>query len=527
MSRSLSCRVRFLALALSLFATPLHTQTLGTIDFPTSGRADAQKLFLRGVLYLHSFEYESAGTAFREAQKLDPSFAMAYWGEALSYTHPVWNEQDRDAALATLKRLAATPAARSAKAPTARERGYLEAVEILYGEGSKPRRDTLYSRAMERLSHTNPNDHEARTFYALSLLGLSQGTRDIPTYVRAGAVADEVFRANENHPGAAHYVIHAFDDPVHAPLGLRAARAYSKIAPDAAHAQHMTTHIFVALGMWDDVVSQNVIASGHNHDAWRPNHYTAWLGYGLLQQGRVADARKHLETVRGNVATDARATIRAYLMSMRAHYFINSERWDDPARGWAVDATGVGPAPQAMDAFALGYAAIKRGDRVEAYRRLGELVERGKRSPENDRYGANAKLPVVLEKELRAVLKLSDGSSEEALALLREAAAIEDAMPVEYGPPYIVKPTHELLGEVLLALTKPAEAQREFERALELAPMRALSLLGLGRAAAAAGDVATAARAYGDLREVWHLADATNPAVVEVRRVATTSRERQ
>ncbi|MBA3560859.1 MAG: hypothetical protein H0W30_19965, partial [Gemmatimonadaceae bacterium] len=373
-----------------------------------------------------------------------------------------------------------------------------------------------YSRAMERLSHDHPNDHDARTLYALSLLGLSQGTRDIPTYVRAGAVADEVFRTNANHPGAAHYVIHAFDDPIHAPLGLRAARAYSKIAPDAAHAQHMTTHIFVALGMWDDVVSQNVIASGHDHDEWRPSHYTAWLGYGMLQQGRLADARKHLETVQGNVGTASRAPTRAYLMSMRAHYLVNSERWDDPSRNWTVDASGVGPAPQAMDAFALGYAAVKRGDRSEAARRLVELVERGKRSPENDRYGANSKLPVVLEKELRAALKSAEGSSEEALVLLREAAAIEDAMPVEYGPPDVVKPTHELLGEMLLALKKPAEAQREFARALELAPKRALSLLGLARAASAAGDSATAVRAYGDLREVWHRADSGMPVLVEV-----------
>ena len=520
MLHSLPRQLAALALALSLYGAWLPAQTLGTIDFPTSGRADAQAQFLRGVLYMHSFEYQSAATAFREAQKLDPGFAMAYWGEALNYTHPVWNEQDSVAARATLQRLAATPATRRTKAPTARERGYLEAVELLYGDGSKPRRDTLYSRAMERLSHDHPNDHDARTFYALSLLGLSQGTRDMATYVRAGAIADDVFRINAHHPGAAHYVIHAFDDPIHAPLGLRAARAYSKIAPDAAHAQHMTTHIFVALGMWDDVVSQNVIASGHDHDAWRPGHYTAWLGYGMLQQGRLADARKHLETVQGNVGTASRPPTRAYLMSMRAHYLINGERWDDPARNWTVDASGVGPAPQAMDAFALGLAAIRRGDRSEADRRLVELVERGKRSPENDRYGANSKLPIILEKELRAVLKFAEGSSGEALSLLREAAAMEDAMPVEYGPPDVVKPTHELLGEMLLTLKKPAEAQREFARALELAPRRALSLLGLARAATASGDRATAVRAYGDLRDVWHRADAEMPALAEAKRLA-------
>src|SRR5206468_1081313 len=129
-----------------------------------------------------------------------------------------------------------------------------------------------------------PADREAKVFYALSLLGLNQGVRDTTTYLRAAAIVEQVFRENPNHPGAAHLLIHCYDDPVHAPLGLPAARAYSKIAPDAAHAQHMTTHIFVALGMWDDVVSQNEIASGRDRTAWTPNHYTHWLGYGPLDR---------------------------------------------------------------------------------------------------------------------------------------------------------------------------------------------------------------------------------------------------
>ena len=140
-----------------------------------------------------------------------------------------------------------------------------------------------------------PADREAKVFYALSLLGLNQGVRDTTTYLRAAAIVEQVFRENPNHPGAAHLLIHCYDDPVHAPLGLPAARAYSKIAPDAAHAQHMTTHIFVALGMWDEVVSQNEIASGRDRTAWTPNHYTHWLGYGLLEQGRYRDDEKEVD----------------------------------------------------------------------------------------------------------------------------------------------------------------------------------------------------------------------------------------
>src|SRR5439155_875072 len=305
-----------------------------------------------------------------------------------------------------LLRLGPTSEARRAKAPTTRERAYLDAVEILYGDGPKARRDTAYSRAMERLVARFAADREAQVFYAASLLGLSQGVRNVPTYMRAAAIVGRVFRDNPDHPGAAHLLIHCYDDPIHAPLGLAAARAYSKIAPDAAHAQHMTTHIFLALGMWDDVVSQNELASGH-----------------------------------------------------------------DPAT--------CAPVPAGQD-----------------------------RDP----------VPDILEKELRALLREADGARGDAVTLLREATALEDAMPVEFGPPADVKPAHELLGEILLQAGRPREAQREFARQLQLAPKRALSLRGLGRAAAAAGDATTAARAYGELRAIWHRADADRPELAEAAR---------
>ncbi|MEZ4586607.1 MAG: hypothetical protein R2909_09435 [Gemmatimonadales bacterium] len=303
----------WLGLVAAAAVAPAAAQ-LGSVAFPSSGSAAAQPAFLRGVLLLHSFEYGRAAQAFREAQQADPGFALAYWGEAMTYTHPIWNEQDLPAARAALARLGATPEARAAKAPTERERGYLAAVEVLYGEGPKERRDTLYQRAMERLAAAHPEDLEARALDALALMGLSQGTRNVPTYVRAGAIALDVLRANPEHPGAAHYVIHAFDDPVHAPLGLPAARAYSKIAPDAPHAQHMTTHIFLALGMWSDVVAQNTVAAGPDSARWRPGHYTSWLGYGLLQQGRVREAAALLDRVTAALPVWRAESRRAYLL---------------------------------------------------------------------------------------------------------------------------------------------------------------------------------------------------------------------
>src|SRR2546430_14478378 len=505
-----------------LAAGPASAQAprLGTIDFPTAGAPAARAPFIRGVLLLHSFEYGDAARAFREAQRLDSGFALAYWGEAMTYTHPVWNEQDGNAARAALQRLAATRDARRAKAPTRREQAYLDAVEILYGDGSKAVRDTAYSLAMGRLVARFPADREAKVFYALSLLGLNQGVRDVPSYLRAAAIVDTVFRENPNHPGAAHLLIHSYDDPIHAPLGLAAARAYSKIAPDAAHAQHMTTHIFLALGMWDEVLSENEIAAGPDRAAWAPHHYTEWLGYGYLQQARYAEALRHLELMHRNMDRGGRG--RAVLAEMRADYVVNTERWDSPSLEWSIDLTAVRARDAAVDAFVAGLSAVKRGDRERVERGLADLVAVNRSRAPPDPGHARDQVPDLLQKELEAVVRQADGRTGDAIALMREATALEDAMPVEFGPPADVKPAHELLGEILLQAGRPREAQREFARQLQLAPKRALSLRGLGRAAAAAGDATTAARAYGELRAIWHRADADRPELAEAARFLAT-----
>ena len=493
-----------------------QTRHLGTIDFPTSGAPGAQASFIRGVLLLHSFEYRDAAQAFREAQRLDPRFALAYWGEALTYTHPVWNEQDQSAAGTVLQRLGSSPDARRAMAPTPREKQYLGAIEVLYGDGSKAGRDTAYSRAMERLVAAFPTDREAQVLYGVSLLGLSQGVRDVPTYLRAAAIAQRVFRDNPNHPGAAHLLIHCYDDPAHASLGLPAARAYSRIAADAPHAQHMPTHIFLALGMWDEVVAQNELASGHDRARWAPNHYTQWLGYGYLQQGRHEAAQRHLDLMRRNVDQGMRG--RAVLAQMRAEYVVNSERWDCPCLGWKIDLAAVRARDAAVDLFAVGLSALKRGERAGAERALADLASlndnRASPAPGRER----DEVPDILQMELQALMRHAGGALEDAVRLLREASALEDRVAGEFGPPADVKPVHELLGEMLLEAERPREAQSEFARALELAPKRALSLLGLGRAAAAAGDRATAGRAYGELQQIWHRADPNTPGLAEAAR---------
>jgi tetratricopeptide (TPR) repeat protein len=502
-----------------LLASPTQAQQLGTIQFPTSASGTAHAAFIRGVLFLHSFEYESAATAFREAQRLSPGFALAYWGEAMTYTHPVWNEQDVTKAREALGRLAPDPATRRTKAGTPREQMYMDAIEQLYGAGSKPRRDTLYARAMEQLASAHPADDEAQAFYALALLGLNQGVRDIPTYLRAGAIAEGVLRRNQDHPGGAHYTIHAYDDPTNAARGLHAARLYSKIAPAAPHAQHMTTHIFLAMGMWDDVVSQNIVAAGHDHGQWQAGHYTSWLGYGYVQQGRFDDARKHLETVRANYRKTQRRGEEPSLLSMRAQYLINSERWTDPVANWSLETPNAGAVAGAIDAFARFYAAYKAGNRTAAREHYAEFLRRGRGNLAADGYSMNAAVPDILSRQMRGLLHLAEGDSAAALTLLFDAAKIEDSLPMEFGPPDIVKPGRELLGEVLLLAGKARDAQREFMRALELAPGRARSLLGLGRAALAAGDSTVARKALTDLKRIWHSADKTLVELVEVERL--------
>ncbi len=532
----------FLVLA---FGSILWAQTasLGQIVFPTSGAPAAQPKFLRGVLLLHSFEYEDAREAFLEAEKLDSRFALAYWGEAMTYNHPLWRQQNREAGRTALARLAPTPEARLANAPTEKEKGFLRAVEALYGDGDKHSRDIAYAQAMRKLYERFPQDLEVTSFYALAVLGTTDGERDFRTYMRAAAILEPVFAANSQHPGAAHYLIHSYDDPVHAPLGLRAARAYSKIAPDAAHAQHMTSHIFLALGMWDDVVQANTtaisvanrgsLARGESRHAC--GHYNFWLEYGYLQQGRFEDARKVLAGCRAQAATAAQGASHAHpgfdpdnsavgsFVQMRTRYLLDTEGWDAEVLGWTVD-LGDAQVERLRYAIANGFAAARRGDLAKAREALREVEEANRLLvPEFDQRGLPAeswvrKAPQIEQEQLRALVLAGEGQGEQAFALLRRAAAEEASLPYAFGPPVVNKPSNELLGEILLQLQRPAEARAAFQAALDRAPRRALALLGLARAAARSGDPETAQRTFAELGDIWRNADAGLPELQEITR---------
>ncbi len=308
------------------------------------------------MLLLHLFEYPYARDEFLKAQELDPDFAMAYWGEAMTWNHPIWDQQDLPAGRAALLKLGATPEERVTRTPAAREQGFLAAVELLYGAGTKAQRDLAYMRAMEQLAARYPDDHEAQLFYALSLFGVSAGVRDTATYMLCTALAQEVFSENPNHPGAAHYLIHGVDDPVHAVLGLKAARALAVMAPDAGHAQHMTSHIFLAVGMWDDVVLANETAirvqNAMRQEKGMPvrhwGHYNQWLQYGYLQQGRYREALELLQAAYEEAKADGKAPVDRMdldpddslvgsVVSMWARYIIETRQWDSELATWSFN----------------------------------------------------------------------------------------------------------------------------------------------------------------------------------------------
>jgi len=504
---------------------------LGRIEFPNSGSPEAQETFLRAMLMLHSFEYEDARVAFQETQEIDPDFALAYWGEAMTHNHPLWRQTEPAEARAALDGYAPTPEARAKKAPTERERAYLAPLEILYGEGDKLQRDLAYSEAMRKLSERYPDDLEAASFYALSILGTAQGERDFRIYMRAAAVVEEVFDRNPRHPGAVHYLIHSYDDPVHAPLGLRAARVYAEIAPAASHAQHMISHIFVALGAWDEVVSSNVKSFRVSEERsrrkglplWQRNHHALhWLHYAYLQQGRYELARKQMEIIENDARQGTRPRSGWYFASMRAATVIHTGKsWPAPED---IDLVDVGITGVAANQFATGFAAWHAGDEESLSAALGSLrthLQSARDSGEDeDTYEGDSPsdfmVARVMALELRALKRQMQGEPDEAVEILEQAVALEDGLPFDFGPPAIIKPSHELLGEMLLELERAGEAQAQFEAALQRAPRRTLSLLGVARAAGRAGDSETAQQAYAELRVIWHDADDDLPQLGEV-----------
>ena len=501
------------AIATALLIANAHAQgsRLGSVQFPTSAQSqEAQAHFERGVAALHSFWYPVALEEFRAATRIEPDFAMGYWGEAMIHNHPVWGDpQDTDAAREVLARLPAAPA------PTPREQAYLDAVRALYGEGEKPERDQAYAAAMEEVHREYPDDLEAAAFYSLALLGLAYGGASsdagapedpaaLRTRMRAAAVAQEVFRREPNHPGAAHYILHAFDDPDHAILGLPAARRYAEIAPAAPHALHMPSHTFLQLGVWPEAAASNEASWKASTELGMPDfHSLHWLLYAYLQQDRSEEAKALLTTIRENLAKVPQKDMRnqvygAYIQAtMAATFLVETEQWGKasdllgPQETQAVPRAGAGGPYQAFAALAETPAVFARG-LATAMTGSGEAQEAIATLQEVSQQVAAAPIPFaasmapVLEiqaLEIEAAASASRGQMDEAIATMRRATTREEAMPVPPGPPPPIKPSHELLGEILLQAGRDEEAARAFATSLFRHPGRAQSLEGAAQAA--------------------------------------------
>ncbi len=507
-------------------------RVLGRIDFPATTRSeDAREAFVRGVLLLHLFEYPFARLEFQRARQLDPDFVMAYWGEAMVHNHPVWDVQDRDQARAVLDRLGPTSEARAARTVSPKERDYIRSLEILYGEGTKAERDRDYRRHMAEMARRYPEDHEVRLFYALSILGAGAGVRDIPTYMESGALSQSVFYANRQHPGAAHYLIHAVDDPVHAPLGLEAARALAFIAPDAGHSQHMASHIFVALGLWDDVVSANIRAVqvqnamatelGQQPRYW--GHYNFWLLYGLLQQGRETDAKSLLtQAYREIIATGGDAVTDPLMLDpdnsplgsvvqMWARYMIETRGADAEVAAWKFD-MGEAYDPNLSYHYVRGLLSSDPDD-VAAHlsvlrtlkTRLGkDVLALPRQAPFDLLYLDRL---AVIEHQLEAIWARASGDTDRMMKHAHEASRLEGEMPYSFGPPFVDMPSAQLLGELALELGNPEEAAGAFAEQLKRSRLKAQVLLGLAHAERARGNAEAADRAMAQYRQARKVSD--------------------
>ncbi len=505
-----------LTLTFSMFAViPVQGQfqNVGSIDFPTSASAEAQQKFLRGVAILHSFGWLQAIEQFHAAQEIEPDFAMAYWGESLAYNHPLNSQMNTEKPREALDRLGSTKAERLAKAPTKREKGFLSAVEILWGDGDIVERKLGYMEAMDKLHEEYPDDPEVAAFYALSMLSAISSTGDLSKRlnVRAGDIALRLFKDNPSHPGGVHYTIHSFDDPLLAPLALEAAHRFAEISPAVSHAIHMPTHIFIQHGMWDHVSGNNQRAYDAARNLWNPNepmgdavHALDWGQYGDLQLGDYEKAKhwiKRIESMAGgkfleNDVSDAggQARVMGAVPLLKSRYIIETEEWDVPAT-ITSDLSAAELLATALSAYHLGNgSALESANEALKEKWAASRTPGTTRSP--NRNG-------IMSQQVSALFQTFHGRPQQAMAIMDDAVATVEAMMPPRGAASPIKPVHELYGEILMDLNRPQESVEMFETSLLRMPNRPRSLLGLARSYVAMGNDQEAGEAYQSLTEVW------------------------
>lgn len=512
------------SLLICLFATHSLAQVHQTwnLVFPTSELGEAQEHFLDGVTLMHLHMFEDAEAYFRQAQELSPDFAMAYWAEALNNHRTIWSIHHLDAARAVLNRLGATPAERSAKAPTVREKAYLAAIEILFGEGTQQEREAAYSAAMGELSESYPDDIEATAWYALSLMRVTPAgiTRQQTRSLMAG-LSISVLAKNPSHPGANRYLIQSTDDPENSDLGLLAVNNLLEIDTDAAEALHIPSHYYLQHGMWEAVARSNMDAfessmqwvelngwSLQDLNAHNYGHLLQFANYGFLQAGNLAEAARIRERVSADyIASGLAAAISVPFADVYARWILDLDQWDqidslvDMAREYSLDDPGLWQA--------IGIAAARSGDLQLA----GEaVVVLDSLSDNPAAQGPNS------ARMVEGLIHLAQGHTEIALRILKEANELNWEQPTTIigVPPRPLKTTMEVYGEALLETGNAQQALLEFQEGLTRYRGRTNLLLGAARAADRLGRTDLAQSYYRQLAEIWQRADSIHPFIEEV-----------
>jgi tetratricopeptide (TPR) repeat protein len=501
------------------------TEKLGKVHFPVSCTAAAQEQFDRAVAILHSFWYEEAVKVFTAVAKADPGCAMSYWGIAMSIYYPLWAPPSQP----TLQKgMNAIEKAKSIGAKSDRERSYIAAIEVFYKDSNKldhRTRALAYEKAMEQIYLRYPEDQEAAVFYALALNATAPPTdKTYAKQLRAGEILEKVFAQQPNHPGVAHYIIHSYDNPVLASRGLTAARRYAKIAPAVPHAQHMPSHIFTRLGLWQESIQSNLGAAAASKDYEAKTHPGAayyerlhaldYLEYAYLQGAQDREAKRVLDELTAIQKVQPEAFQAAYAFAaIPARYALERRRWSDAASLTLQPSSfpwSRFPWAEAVMYFARAVGSARNGKvtdarkDIEKLRSLHETLIKAK-----DSYWAGQ---VDLQGRVASVwLARAEGQNEEALKLMRSAADFEDSTDKHPVTPAPIMPARELLGDLLLELNEPKKALGEFEKSLSREPNRFHAFYGAARAAELLGDMEKARTYYGKLLKLCEKADNNRP----------------